>query len=221
MVNDETLATEIKDAAYHGADIRPAWIGSHRAETALDSIKGIASWTNTHRSYYLNFVRDYMDHKGDVLDIGCGAGQATAMLRRYSNIAIGIDSDSAVIDFACKHNLGDNIIFTRGAFPDDFRAPAGYDYIFCVETMEHIPYEKQIAFLDAALGMLKPGGKMFITTPNETTCASPHIGLWSPEWSEKLAAHLGDRVERRGFFQNTEPTEWRAVEGTHRAWVLR
>ena len=72
-VDDGTLYQEINDAAYHGADIRPAWIGAHRPRTSVASLGGLCHWASVHYDYYLNFVRDYMERRGDTLDIGCGA----------------------------------------------------------------------------------------------------------------------------------------------------
>lgn len=221
-VLDLALAKEINDAAYHGADIRPAWIGSRWADTPLDSLRGLMSWTNTHRSFYLNFVRDYMEKAGDVLDIGCGAGQATSMLSRYSNLAVGIDSDESVIKFARKYNTDTGAIFVMGLFPWDAEAHWRYDYIFCVETMEHIRYEHQHGFLTKALGMLNEGGRMFITTPNEDTPAAPHVGVWNKQWADQIAVWLGERVVRRGYFCNTDPAKGiQDHPSTHHAWVLK
>lgn len=216
-IDDSTHADEIRDAAYHGADIRPAWIGAHRPRTSVEALKGLANWASIHYDYYLNFVREYVDKRGDTLDIGCGPGQATAMLSRYSVAATGIDPDAYVIDFARKHNLPANAGYLLGSFPD--QSNGSYDHIFCVETMEHIPYEKQHYFLAAALKMLRPGGKMFITTPKEDSPSPPHIGVWSPKWAEDMATHLGERVIKRGWFSNTQPVGF-VEAGTHHAWVL-
>src|SRR3990167_335272 len=115
-VTDEKLCAEINDAAYHGADIRPAWIGAHRPRTEIESPQQMAGWARTHYDFYLNFVRDYMERRGDVLDIGCGAGQCTAMLARYANKALGVDSDKDVIAFALKHNIARDAFFANQPF---------------------------------------------------------------------------------------------------------
>ena len=218
-IDSADLYQEVHDTAYHGADIRPAWIGAHRPRTSVEELQRIASWASTHYDYYLNFVREYMERRGDVLDIGCGAGQATAMLSRYAEFSEGIDSDEAVIKFARKWNSGERISFFKGSFPEG--AVGVYDYIFCIETIEHVPYEKQTEFIDAALGRLRAGGLMFITTPNETTSSPPHVGVWSPQVVEALANRLGGRIVRRAWFSNTQPTEFLSAPSTHHAWVLR
>ena len=216
-IDDDALYQEIYDTAYHGVDIRPAWIGAHRPRTSVENLRRIASWASTHYDYYLNFVREYMERRGDVLDIGCGAGQATAMLARYSENAVGVDSDATVFEFAVKHNGG--AAYINAPFP--YETTRTFDYIFCVETMEHIPYEQQEAFIDKALAMLRPDGRMFITTPNESSASPPHVGVWSPQVVEALANRLGDRIVRRTYFSNGQPTEFFSTPSTHHAWVLR
>lgn len=210
---------KIYDAAYHSPDIRPAWIGAHRPRTSVDSLRGLANWASTHYDYYLNFVRDYMEKRGDTLDIGCGAGQSTAMLARYSSSAIGIDADAAVIAFANKWNAGNHTTFIIGSFPD--QVSGSYDHIFCIETIEHVPYDKQDAFIDAAMAMLRPGGLMFITTPREDEPSPPHIGVWSPTIVDALTKRLGDRIVRQGYFNNQSPVGFGDAPSTHHAWVLR
>lgn len=219
-IDDSTRVEEIRDAAYHGADIRPAWIGAHRPRTSIKALKGLANWAGVHYDYYLNFVRDYMERLGYVLDIGCGAGQCTNMLARYSESATGIDSDAYVIDFAARHNLAPNAAFVCNEFPSERFAGPLYDYIFCVETLEHIPYEKQVYFIERALALLRLGGRMFITTPREDTPSPPHVGVWSPGWGNEMAERFGKRVLRRAWFNNGAPVGFLDAPSTHHAWVL-
>jgi SAM-dependent methyltransferase len=220
-ITDPALKQEVRDAAYHGVDIRPAWIGARRPRTEIDGLKDIAHWASVHYDYYLNFVRDHVNKIGDVLDIGCGAGQATAMLARYAGRSVGIDSDENVIEFARKHNTGSGATFIHGAFPSKALNDRHFDYIFCVETMEHLPYDQQQYFLTRALGLLHPDGRMFITTPNEPSASPPHIGIWTKEWVGHMTQHLGPRIEARGYFSNTQPVGMQQEPASHHAWVLR
>lgn len=218
-IDDDAVLPEITDAAYHGADIRPAWIGAHRPRTSIQPLMGICGWAGTHYDYYLNFVREYMERRGDVLDVGCGTGQCTGMLARYAEFAEGIDADKAVIEFARKWNAGRRTSFFNGSFPDG--AVGAYDYIFCIETIEHVAYEQQAAFIDAALARLRPGGLMFLTTPNEESAGAPHVGIWTQAKAAAMQTRLGERVVRRAYFSNVKPTEFRDEPSTHHAWVMR
>lgn len=218
MLNDASIKEELSAAAY-GADNRPAWIGAYRPETTCEELRGLAGWAAAHYDYYLTFVREFMERHGRVLDIGSGCGQNTAMLARYATMAVGVEPERVGYEFAVQHNSA-AAIFDNCAFPS--RPLEAFDYIFCIETIEHVAYEKQIELIDAALGMLREGGRMFITTPNEDTPSGPHRGVWSPAWTQKLVDRFGGRIVKRGWFDNTQPgAGFVEPSGTHHAWVLR
>lgn len=140
------------------------------------------------------------------------------MLARYGD-AIGIDPESFGIGFANKYNATGGAKFMLGRFPVEM--PHQFDYIFCIETIEHVDYAKQPEFISAALAMLRPDGMMFITTPNETTASGPHHGIWVPQRLEQMVTGFGSRIVKRGFFDNTRAGEGFVEGGTHHAWVLR
>ena len=219
-ISDPRMIDTLLPVVYGKTDNRPAWIGKHRPATSVESLKAQAAWAATHYDFYLNFVRDYMEPHGQALDLGCGAGQNTAMLGRYCDLAIGVDSDPDAIEFAIKHNGDIHTTFIAGTFPE-YDVAMQYDYIFCVETMEHVPYDKQFDFLDAALGRLTPNGLMFITTPDEETVAPPHIGIWSSEFFPRVLEHLEDRIVRYGHFDNKNPgVGFVRRKSSHHALVL-
>lgn len=221
VINDASMLEELKAGAY-GNDNRPSWAGAHRPVTECAELKGLANWAATHYAYYLTFVRDFVERRGKILDVGCGCGQNTAMLARYSERALGIDPESFGIGFAKKHNASGGAEFICGHFPHGEvweRRP--FDYIFCIETMEHIEYRVQEDFMQAALDLLAPDGRLFITTPNETSASGPHHGIWTPEWLGKMAAKFGERIVRRGYFNNLKADEGFVESGTHHAWVLK
>jgi 2-polyprenyl-3-methyl-5-hydroxy-6-metoxy-1,4-benzoquinol methylase len=221
-IDDPALVDNLLDVIYKGTDNRPAWIGAHRPRTTLDALRVHADWAFTHYEFYLAFVREFMERKGAVLDIGCGAGQNTAMLSRYSRTAIGIDSDPKAAAFARKHNTVTGASFIAGEFPAPTGPDGWYDYVFAVETLEHVPYEAQERFIKSALALLTTDGLMFITTPREDTPAAPHIGVWSREWSKKMLDEFKENVVRCGHFDNTRPSAgFVDNESTHRALVLR
>lgn len=221
-LSDEKLADVLALVSYRGTDNRPAWIGGYRPASDVAQLQGHANWAATHYDFYLNFVRDYVERLGTILDIGCGAGNNTAMLARYGESALGLDSDPLAVAFATKHNRGTGAAFIMMAFPEGADTKHKFDYIFSIETLEHINYDKQRAFLDAALGLLKSGGRMFITTPNEECAGGTHVGIWTKQWTEDMKKHLVTRIERYGYFNNLNSgAGFNAVASSHHALVLR
>jgi SAM-dependent methyltransferase len=200
-----SLKAEIDDVAYRGTDGRPVWIGGYMPHTDDEGLKSMANWARIHYQYYLAFVERFMNRKGRVLDIGCGSGQSTAMLARYSVTAHGLDRDTKAIDFANKHNRITGATFACGKFPRALSPDERFDYIFCIETIEHVLHDEQMRFLTWALEMLTPDGMLFITTPNEQASGGAHVGIWDTEHRKKVVEHLGERAIYRGFISNIDP----------------
>jgi len=197
---------------------KPAWIGSRRPETNLDvGVGGSRVWASVHYRFYLNFVEHFMERRGRVLDIGCGNGQNTAMLGRYSEYVEGIDPD---VEFASKYNAGEWVKFIKGRFPENINRESRYDYIFCVETIEHVPYDEQEGFIGVALGLLAPNGMMFITTPNEQSAGGDHKGIWTNDIARNRVFKFHNHVVCYGFFSNANPVGICSHGASHRMMVL-
>jgi 2-polyprenyl-3-methyl-5-hydroxy-6-metoxy-1,4-benzoquinol methylase len=205
LIESGDLAEEIHAVAYDGTDNRPVWVGGHRPRTTNEKIKYMEGWARAHYFFYLAFVERFMEKTGAVLDIGCGAGQYTAMLARYSITARGLDHDTKAIDFAKKYNRTTGATFRWGNFPHAIKPSERFDYLFCIETMEHVWHDEQMVFLKAAFDVLNPDGMLFITTPNEQASSAPHIGIWNTEHRQKVAEHFGESVLYKGFISNQEP----------------
>lgn len=107
--------------------------------------------------------------RGKVLDFGCGPGFLTELLVASGLETHAADSSSKSIAevearLAGKPNwLGARIIDGRSVpFPDD-----SFDLITCIETIEHVPETGVPSLMAELKRMLKPGGTLLLTTPNE------------------------------------------------------
>ena len=96
-----------------------------------------------------------------ILDIGCSKGDHTQLWRREGNQVIGVDTDKTALDIACK------------AYPDiDFRllqnsylplSNNSIDLVIMLDAIEHVENE-ELALMEI-WRVLKPGGKLVLTTP--------------------------------------------------------
>src|SRR3954464_7299440 len=100
-----------------------------------------------------------------VLDTGCGLGYGAAYMAKYAAEITGIDYDAEVIannnkEYAAVQNLN----FVQGSIPPLPFPDNSFDVVTSFQFIEHIHGRKE--FTKECLRVVKPGGKVLITTPN-------------------------------------------------------
>jgi SAM-dependent methyltransferase len=100
------------------------------------------------------------------LDIGCGPGTFIGSLAEGAHSSLGIDIAGPQIAYAETHYGGPGRSFrTIPAGPLPF-TPASFDAVTLIELIEHLPRPANVELLHNALGVLRPGGRIFVSTPN-------------------------------------------------------
>jgi 2-polyprenyl-6-hydroxyphenyl methylase/3-demethylubiquinone-9 3-methyltransferase len=121
----------------------------------------------------LNYLAERISLKGArVLDVGCGGGILSEALARAGALTMGIDLAPGVIDVARLHlhESGQTVEY-RLASVEALAAemPGAFDAITCMEMLEHVPDPGSVVAACATL--LKPGGRLFLSTLNRTAAA--------------------------------------------------
>ncbi|MGE5537981.1 MAG: methyltransferase domain-containing protein [Gemmatimonas sp.] len=113
----------------------------------------------------------------DILDVGCGSGENSAVLAAKGHRPVGIDiSEEAIRRYRARGFDGFTMDLERGLdFPD-----CRFDLVFCSEVIEHMMFPEKLASEMARV--LKPGGRLVLSTPN------------SAFWLYRLLAVLGYTV---------------------------
>ena len=115
-----------------------------------------------------NFIRNRIKTKNTHLDIGCGPGTFISLLR--NKLSIGIDISSKQINYAKKKYEKKNKKFLL--FKKKIPSKNNYfDSVSVIELIEHLPDKSIFKLIDEIHRVLKPGGKIYITTPN-------YLSLW-------------------------------------------
>ena len=121
----------------------------------------------------LGYVRDRVPLRGArVLDVGCGAGLLSEALAREGAQVNAIDLAPDLIKIAKLHTLESGVevdyrLSAVEALAEE--APGSFDAIACMEMLEHVPDPG--AIIAACATLLKPGGRLFLSTLNRTPAA--------------------------------------------------
>jgi len=103
------------------------------------------------------------------LDVGCGGGLLSEALARAGADVIAIDLAPAVLDVARLHLHESGLSVDYRQITVEALAvemPARFDIITCMEMLEHVPDPGSV--IGACAMLLKPGGKLFLSTLNRT-----------------------------------------------------
>lgn len=157
-----------------------------------DDIKREAYLTNEtigHKSKRFEYSLKEIKNGEKVLDIGCGVGAFTKMIKTtYPNCTVhGIDISDAVIEANKASN--DGCIYSQG-YVGRLITDRDYDFVFSGEVLEHLDDPKSL-FLDA-YNALKPGGKFLVTTPVDDHIQSDeHVWYFNHDDVENLFMKCG------------------------------
>ena len=106
------------------------------------------------------------------LDVGCGGGLLSEALAKSGAQVTAIDLAPNLLKVARLHGLESGIKVGYRQVAVEVLAdelPASFDVITCMEMLEHVPDPG--AIVEACARLLKPGGRLFLSTLNRTPAA--------------------------------------------------
>ncbi|GAA0705136.1 bifunctional 2-polyprenyl-6-hydroxyphenol methylase/3-demethylubiquinol 3-O-methyltransferase UbiG [Dokdonella soli] len=121
----------------------------------------------------LRYIAGRAPLKGSrALDVGCGGGLLSEALARSGAEVTAIDLAPVVLDVARLHLHESGLaVDYRETSVEALAAvmPAQFDIVTCMEMLEHVPDPASV--IRACATLLKPGGKLFLSTLNRTPLA--------------------------------------------------
>lgn len=168
-------------------------------------------WFRRHEAVYVAIASELDD--AVVLEAGCGEGYGAQLLAQLARRVIALDYDAYAIAHVGRTYPG--LVVLRGnlialPFADDT-----YDAVVSLQTVEHL--WDQDAFVAECRRVLRPGGRLILSTPNRLTFppGNPfHARELSAAELRDLVMSRGGTAALRGLRHGPELIEWEHRHGS-------
>ncbi|QQP96582.1 bifunctional 2-polyprenyl-6-hydroxyphenol methylase/3-demethylubiquinol 3-O-methyltransferase UbiG [Lysobacter enzymogenes] len=140
------------------------------------------------------------------LDVGCGGGLLSEALAASGAQVTAIDLAPELIKVAKLHRLETGVSVDYRLQSVESLAqemPARFDVVTCMEMLEHVPDPG--AIVRACAGLLKPGGRLFLSTLNRTPAAFA-LAIVGAEYVARLLPK--GTHQYRDFIKPSELAAW-------------
>ena len=162
----------------------------------------IASDNPVHQRLLFPYVEAANMVGGNVLEIGCGWGRGLEILTKAADRYTGIDKNKELIESLSE--AYPTATFIAASIPPlrDL-ADNTFDYIVTFQVIEHI--ENDDLFIKEAYRVLKPGGKLLLTTVNKTFSLTRnpwHVREYYADSLKLLITKYFSKIDTRGIHGN-------------------
>lgn len=156
--------------------------------------------------------------RGRLLDVGCGSGDFLADMKARGWSVAGVEPDPRAAQLA-RERLDTKAVYANtSAVPDE---EAGFDAVTLAHVIEHLLDPSST--LRDCLRLLRPGGRLVITTPNAASLGRlcfgrawvhwdppRHIHVFTAETLEKLVRQAGFAVSSVSTPSSTAHFAWQS-----------
>jgi SAM-dependent methyltransferase len=136
-----------------------------------------------------------------VLDMACGEGYGSAVLARTAGRVVGVDGNPQAHEHAKLKYTRPNLSFEWGAV-ETYGEAGAFDAVVFLQTIEHVV--DPTAVLRHFARILRPGGTVYVSTPNVLTLAPPGAQKSENPWHLREYRANEFAVLCRGAFPQVE-----------------
>ncbi|MFM9033164.1 MAG: class I SAM-dependent methyltransferase [Mycobacterium sp.] len=165
--------------------------------TGERTVPGLAEenyWFRRHQVAYLRCTDICAGQ--DVLEAGCGEGYGADLIASVARRVVAVDYDSATVGHVrVRYPRVDVLAANLAAVP---MPDSSVDVVVNFQVIEHLWDQPQ--FITECLRLLRPGGRLLISTPNRITFTPGSDTPVNPFHTRELnAAELRELLEDGGF----------------------
>ena len=168
-------------------------------------------WFRRHEAVYVAIATEVAD--AVVLEAGCGEGYGARLLADRARRVVAVDYDADAIGHVARTYPGLPVV--RGNLVALPFAADSYDVVVSLQTIEHL--WDQDAFLAECRRMLRPAGRLILSTPNRLTFppGNPfHSTELSPAQLRALVARHGRLASLHGVRHGPAMLDWERRHGS-------
>jgi SAM-dependent methyltransferase len=153
--------------------------------------------------------------RGEILDLGCGRGEALAVLRSAGLPARGVDGSQAMVD-ACRA-AGLDAARSDLFAALEAAAPGSLGVVVSFHVIEHLPVESLNRLVALAWRALSPGGLLLLETPNPLSLVVAARNFWiDPTHRRPVHPATLEHLFRAAGFDPVERLELRPFDAAER-----
>ncbi|MDX8055939.1 class I SAM-dependent methyltransferase [Lentzea sp. BCCO 10_0798] len=171
--------------------------------TGERTVPGIAEenyWFRRHEAAYLHLIGHCAD--AVVLEAGCGEGYGAQLIRTVARRVIALDYDELTSRHVAQAYPQLDVL--RGNLATLPLRDGSVDVVANLQVIEHL--WDQEGFLAECRRVLRPGGKLIVTTPNRLTFSPGQDTPLNPFHTRELAPSELDEMLRDAGFRVDELT---------------
>lgn len=123
----------------------------------------------------VRFTKKRLGNMGTALDFGAGSGGLLAALSHGGIKCYGLDLGNDTLDKLSKRFVADDYIEGFIGIGETPQFINFFDTVFLIETIEHLPDRHLNPSIESIISVLKPGGWLVVSTPNDENLESAEV----------------------------------------------
>ena len=168
-------------------------------------------WFRRHEAVYVGIASELDD--AVVLEAGCGEGYGAQLVAKRARSVVALDYDAYAIAHVGRAYPA--LAVVRGNLVALPFGAATYDAVVSLQTVEHL--WDQDAFVAECRRVLRPGGRLILSTPNRLTFPSGnpfHARDLSAAELRGLVTRHGGKAALHGLRHGPELVDWERRHGS-------